>query len=71
MEYADRNSASKKITWTVPQAIDNSLVTPKVRHVGKRPGEIFQKGIYDVKYIFTDGSGNRAECSFQVTVSGK
>lgn len=71
MEYADRNSNSKKISWTEPQAIDNSGVTPNIRRVGKRPGDLFQAGISTVTYIFTDGSGNMEECSFQVFVSGK
>ena len=71
MEYADRNSNSKNITWTEPHAIDNSGVTPNVHLVGKGPGDLFEEGIYFVKYIFTDDSGNKAECSFQVSVSGK
>ena len=71
MEYADRNSNSKRITWTEPQAIDNSGVKPKVQHVGKRPGDVFRESIYPIKYIFTDDSGNIAECTFQVSVSGK
>ena len=62
---------AKRIIWTVPQATDNSGVTPTVHHVGKGPGDVFIEGIHSVKYIFTDDSGNKAECSFQVTVSGK
>ena len=71
MEYADRNSISKRINWTEPHAVDNSGVTPIVRRVGKNPGDVFPEGIHSVKYIFSDDSGNTKECSFQVTVSGK
>ena len=71
VEYADRNSVSKRINWTEPHAIDNSEVPPTVHRVGKNPGDVFSEGIHSVKYIFTDGSGNMAECSFQVSVSGK
>ena len=72
VQYADRNSNSKKISWTEPQATDNSAVTPDVLQVvGKSPGDIFLEGDYRVRYIFTDGSGNTAQCSFQVSVSGK
>ena len=71
MEYADRNSNTKMISWTEPHATDNSGVEPKVRRVGKKPGDVFPEGIHSVKYIFTDDSGNTVECSFQVTVSGK
>ena len=71
MEYADSNSISKRINWTEPQAIDNSGVTPNVRRIGKSPGDVFPEGIHPIKYIFTDDSGNMAECSFQVSVSGK
>lgn len=71
VEYADRNSVLKRINWTEPHATDNSGVTPTVQHVGKNPGDIFPEGIHSVKYIFTDDSGNKAECTFAVTVSGK
>ena len=71
MAYADRNSNSKRINWTEPHAIDNSGVIPNVQRVGKGFGEVFLEGIHSIKYIFTDGSGNTEECSFQVTVSGK
>ncbi|XP_020610479.1 P-selectin-like isoform X2 [Orbicella faveolata] len=69
VEYADRNSNSKRISWTEPHATDNSGVEPKVRRVGKKPGDVFPEGIHSVKYIFTDDRGNTVECSFQVTVS--
>ena len=71
IEYADRNSRSKRINWTVPHATDNSGDPPHVLHIGKNPGDLFAEGIHSVKYIFTDSSGNIAECKFEVTVSGK
>ena len=71
MEYADRNSKSKRINWTAPDATDNSGDQPKLQHVGKNPGDLFEEGIHSVKYIFSDDSGNVAECKFDVTVSGK
>ena len=71
MEYADRNSISKRINWTEPHAIDNSGVKPKVQRFGKDSGEVFSEGIESVKYIFTDDSNNTEECSFQVTINGK
>jgi len=71
VEFADRNSNFKRINWTVPQATDNSGVTPTFEASGKNPGDVFPKGIYSVKYTFTDDSGNSAKCSFQVIVTGK
>ena len=71
MEYADRNSKSKRINWTAPHATDNSGDQPKLQQVGKNPGDLFEEGIHSVKYIFSDDSGNAAECKFDVTVSGR
>ena len=36
-----------------------------------RPGDVFSAGSTTVRYVFADGSGNEAECIFNVEVTSK
>ena len=58
------------VTWPEPYATDNSGVTPKVNKT-HRPLERFDVGQTFVSYRFSDLSGNSAECSFTITVTGE
>ena len=57
------------VSWTEPTATDNSGNTPTVRRT-HTPNSVFT-GTTVVTYTFSDGSGNTAVCSFDVTVSRK
>lgn len=64
VEYVDRNFVLKRINWIELYVIDNLEVFLMVYYVGKNFGDVFLEGIYFVKYIFIDGSGNMVECLF-------
>ncbi|XP_071489593.1 uncharacterized protein [Diadema antillarum] len=60
-------SAGVAVTWTVPTATDNSGSVSSASTAN--PGDFFPVGTTTVSYTFTDGSGNSAVCSFDVTVA--
>ncbi|XP_071842396.1 uncharacterized protein [Apostichopus japonicus] len=65
-ETTSSNSAS--VTWVDPRAVDNSGIT-LLDSRSHFPGQVFATGTTTtVSYIFMDPSGNRAVCSFDVTV---
>ncbi len=53
------------VNWTPPTATDNCNVTLTSSH---NPGSSFSFGTTTVTYTATDDSGNRVDCSFEVTV---
>ena len=55
------------VTWTEPTATDNSGMTPRVIRT-HQPGTSFPVGTTTVTYMFMDMTGNRAQCSFGVTI---
>ena len=60
------------VEWAPPTAIDN--VTPKdeIKHFqSHNSGEPFSIGTTSVHYVFADSSGNIADCSFDVIVTGR
>jgi gliding motility-associated-like protein len=59
-------SCGAMVTWTPPQATDNCSVTITGTHTS---GSTFPVGTTQVKYTATDGSGNTAVCTFNVTVT--
>lgn len=63
-----RTTCDQTATWTEPTAIDNcgGPVTWTRTHA---PGAIFPVGTTTVTYTATDGSGNTATCTFNVTVT--
>ena len=52
-------------TWIEPTATDNSGSQPIVTK-SHEPGSNFPVGATQVTYIFRDGSGNEATCSFAI-----
>ncbi|XP_072013682.1 uncharacterized protein [Amphiura filiformis] len=58
---------SRVVTWIEPTAVDNSGIQPTVVR-SHQPGQNFPVGRTPVTYIFTDSSGNEAQCSFSITV---
>ena len=56
------------VTWTPPTATDNSGMVTLTSD--NNPGHSFAIGTTQVTYNATDGSGNLATCSFNVTVVG-
>ncbi|NMM49605.1 HYR domain-containing protein [Marinigracilibium pacificum] len=65
--YTDDNSCTALATWPDPQASDNSgTVTISDPSIPK--GQNLAPGTYTVNYTATDGSGNKATCSFNFEV---
>ena len=57
---------SRVVIWEPPTAQDDSgTVNVFDTH---RPGDSFPVGVTQVFYIFTDESGNRAMCTFTITI---
>ncbi|XP_071490409.1 hyalin-like [Diadema antillarum] len=57
------------VTWTVPNATDNSGSVTVNQTAGLSPGSNFTVGSTLVTYTVTDPSGNSASCSFYVNVT--
>ncbi|XP_072175620.1 hyalin-like [Diadema setosum] len=57
------------VTWTVPNATDNSGPVAVNQTAGLSPGSNFTLGSTLVTYTVTDPSGNSASCSFYVNVT--
>lgn len=63
----DPGACTASVGWTPPTASDNCPgVTLSATH---NPGDTFPVGTTTVTYTATDGSGNTATCSFDVTVT--
>ncbi|KAK9524849.1 hypothetical protein VZT92_017214 [Zoarces viviparus] len=65
----DERRGTGNVSWNVPTATDNSKgeVVVQVKPV-YTPPQLFPIGKETITYIGTDRSGNRANCSFTVTV---
>ena len=55
------------MSWVEPTATDNSGVV-NLSSRSRAPGSFFVVGSTDVTYVFVDGTGNSAACSFSVNV---
>ena len=67
---AAQGQTSTVVFWPEPTATDNS--GGQVSQVSNRsPGQTFALGTVEVRYTFTDPSGNEARCTFTVTVRGE
>ena len=53
--------------WTAPAASDNCALASLTSNF--QPGQIFPTGTTTVNYTATDGKGNTAVCSFNITVA--
>ena len=67
---AKRGTRSTKVTWSHPNATDNSGFIPNVTHYGKQPGDTFSAGEHNIRYLASDKTGNVAECNFKIFVLG-
>jgi len=57
------------VTWTPPVGTDNCAVGLTTTQTGgSAPGSTFPVGTSTIEYTVTDGGGNTAVCSFDVTV---
>ena len=56
------------VTWIEPIATDNSGIV-SLQSKTRAPGQFFVVGSTPVVYIFVDGNGNTAECTFNVIVT--
>ncbi|XP_072037686.1 uncharacterized protein [Amphiura filiformis] len=62
------NIGGARVDWDEPTATDNSgFVT--LTSKSHNPGAFFPPGERVVTYVFTDGAGNSADCTFTVTVT--
>ena len=64
------NIGGAVVTWTEPSATDNSGGVSLLSRTSA-PGQFFVVGSTLVTYIFVDGSGNTAECTFNVIVTSQ
>ena len=58
-------ACAANVSWVPPNASDNCSVSVSSTHL---PGASFPVGTTVVKYTATDGTGNSATCTFNVTV---
>ena len=58
------------VNWDEPWAIDNTRIPP-VQWKTHQPLEKFNIGRTPVMYLFVDGSGNMAFCSFNIDIRCK
>ncbi|MDP4828083.1 MAG: HYR domain-containing protein [Flavobacteriales bacterium] len=57
------------VTYDLPETSDNCTVADLSLTEGLASGEVFPVGTTVVTYVVTDGFGNTATCSFEVTVT--
>lgn len=62
----DAGSCGAKVTWIAPTASDNCGATLSSSH---NSGDYFSVGTTTVTYTAEDAAGNKATCSFDVTVT--
>ncbi|MBL0741434.1 HYR domain-containing protein [Chryseolinea lacunae] len=55
------------VNWVEPTATDNCDATPTITR-SNSPGETFGLGSHTITYFADDDSGNRATCSFTITI---
>ncbi|XP_038066521.1 uncharacterized protein LOC119736577 [Patiria miniata] len=64
------SQTSAQVFWNEPTATDNSGQQVSLTRT-HRPGDTFSLGQTTVTYTFTDNAGNRAICSFSITVQSQ
>ncbi|KAJ8026231.1 Neurogenic locus notch-like protein 1 [Holothuria leucospilota] len=65
---APTGTSQVAVSWTTPRATDASGI--ESTDVNFLPGSLFIIGTTPVRYVFTDGAGNSAVCTFDVIVTG-
>lgn len=63
------SAAGAVVNYVAPVGADNCSVSATERIAGLASGSVFPIGTTTVTYRVTDGSGNAASCSFDVTVT--
>ncbi|XP_067655539.1 sushi, von Willebrand factor type A, EGF and pentraxin domain-containing protein 1-like isoform X1 [Haliotis asinina] len=66
-DYSEKKGGGKVVTWDDPVVRDSSEVTITGSH---QSGAVFELGETQVTLTATDSEGNRAQCSFKVTING-
>ena len=67
-QNVDAGECGAVVTFSTPEAFDNSGNVTVEQTAGPNSGEQFPVGITTVTFTATDDAGNSAECSFTVTV---
>jgi hypothetical protein len=66
VEAAD-GTTGNTVTWIPPTATDNiAIISTSEPSISS--GQYLDSGVYEAVYTFTDGAGNTAVCSFQISV---
>jgi gliding motility-associated-like protein len=65
----DPGVCGKTITYAAPVGVDNCPGAVTTLSAGLASGSLFPVGTTTVSYLVTDGAGNTATCSFDVTVN--
>ena len=62
----------RNVTWDMPTVVDNTGEEPAIMVIPaiKSPWRI-RIGSVTLRYVATDSVGNKAQCSFEITVVGK
>lgn len=63
------NEGSREVWWAEPKFSDNVHV--KFVQQSHTPGLALSRGNHHIGYVAGDAEGNKARCSFTVTVHGK
>lgn len=61
-------NGSSIVAWTEPEFTDNVGITKIEENSGHRSGQTLSWGIYQIAYIASDAAGNKATCTFKVSV---
>lgn len=61
-------NGSAIVAWTEPEFTDNVGITKIQENSGHRSGQMLSWGIYQIAYIASDAAGNKATCTFKVSV---
>ncbi|XP_058454733.1 uncharacterized protein LOC131432461 isoform X2 [Malaya genurostris] len=62
-------NGSAIVNWDEPHFSDNVGITKIVERHGRRSGQSFLWGSYDITYIAFDAAGNSGSCTFKITLS--
>ena len=67
----DATTVELRVNWQQPTVTDNSGMSPSVTS-NRHSGDLFAvPGSFDVVYQAEDASGNKATCSFRITLKRK
>ena len=71
IEQKNLTEIETRVNWDRPYATDNSGDQP-ILSSSRQSGDLFDvPGSYEIVYTAEDGSGNKATCSFRITLESK